>query len=93
MKPAITTAVFSLLTLTGLAAAAKPPKPPRSPKPPQMEYLYQVNITGGEAATVGAGPQGFRVVVPIVTGAFSGPRIGKGIIIASLPCLATEKQS
>ena len=45
------------------------------PTAPGLTYLYSVNITGGEAALVGQGPRGFRIVVPILYGSFEGPRL------------------
>jgi hypothetical protein len=50
------------------------------PHPPGLTYLYTVNITGGTTANIGPGPRGTRVVVPIVGGKFSGPKLkGKGV--------------
>ncbi|KAK4212245.1 hypothetical protein QBC37DRAFT_425304 [Rhypophila decipiens] len=69
--------LLSLLTLTGLVAAGPPPKPP---KPPGTTYLYTVNITGGATYPVGPGPYGNRLVVPILNGTFSGPRL-KGTVM------------
>ncbi|KAM7201178.1 Protein of unknown function (DUF3237) domain containing protein [Naviculisporaceae sp. PSN 640] len=67
----LTLTVLSLLSLT---QAAGPP-PPKTPKPPSSTYLYTLNITGGATYPVGAGPYGFRLVVPILGGSFSGPRL------------------
>ncbi|KAK3360468.1 hypothetical protein B0T25DRAFT_496373 [Lasiosphaeria hispida] len=74
MKPTLLT-LLSLLTLTNAAVFS-----PKGPKPPGLTYLYTVNITGGEAAPVGLGPRGYRVVVPIVGGSFSGPKL-KGTVL------------
>jgi len=76
MKLTIFSAVIPLLTLSGLAAASGAP----GPKTPGLTYLYTVNITGGEPATVGPGPRGTRIVVAILNGTFSGPKFGKGEI-------------
>lgn len=72
MKTSFTSLLSSVLLLAGAAAAAAPPK---FPKAPGLTYLYQVNITGGEAAVVGKGPRGVRIVVPILFGSFEGPRL------------------
>jgi len=66
----------------GAPAAKPPPGPPGPPGPkaPPMQYLYTVNITGGEPAIVGQGPKGFRIVVPILRGNFSGPKL-KGTLL------------
>jgi hypothetical protein len=72
--------IASLLATASLcaAAAAAPAPGPKQPKAPGLTYLYTVNITGGEAAFVGQGPRGFRIVVPIIKGSFSGPKGFKG---------------
>lgn len=72
MKTSFPSLLSSVLLLAGAAAAAAPPK---FPKAPGLTYLYQVNITGGEAAVVGKGPRGVRIVVPILFGSFEGPRL------------------
>jgi hypothetical protein len=72
MKTSFTTLLSSVLLLVGSATAAAPPKYPQAPG---LTYLYQVNITGGEAAVVGKGPRGVRIVVPILFGSFEGPRL------------------
>jgi len=63
-----------------VAARAPPPLPPKFPKAPGLQYLYTVNITGGEPAIVGPGPRGFRIVVPITKGSFAGPKL-KGTVL------------
>jgi len=76
--------IASLLATAGLCVAAATPAPapaapgPKQPRAPGLTYLYTVNITGGEAAFVGQGPRGFRIVVPIIKGSFSGPKGFKG---------------
>lgn len=62
------------------AAEALAPAPVKDkyPKPPKLEFLYTVNITGGETYNVGNGPNGLRLVVPILNGTFAGPRL-KGL--------------
>jgi hypothetical protein len=58
------------------------------PLAPRLEYLYTLNITGGAAISLGPGPLGTRLVVPIVNGTFGGPKL-KGCeqprIVASWP--------
>ncbi|KAK0716094.1 hypothetical protein B0H67DRAFT_256927 [Lasiosphaeris hirsuta] len=70
----ILTTLLSLLSLTAATTTSK------HPKAPGLTYLYTVNITGGEAAPVGLGPRGYRLVVPIVGGNFSGPKL-KGTVV------------
>lgn len=50
------------------------------PKPPKLEFLYTVNITGGEIYNIGNGPNGLRLVVPILNGTFAGPKL-KGTVV------------
>ncbi|KAK4451080.1 hypothetical protein QBC34DRAFT_402098 [Podospora aff. communis PSN243] len=69
----------SLLTVASAVAAAGPSRP-KPPKAPGLEYLYTVNITGGDAAIIGQGPRGFRIVVPILRGNFAGPKL-KGTVL------------
>ena len=72
MKTSFVTLLSSVLLLVGSATTAAPPQ---YPKAPGLTYLYQVNITGGEAAVVGNGPRGVQIVVPILFGSFEGPRL------------------
>ena len=85
MKTYFATALSCALLLAGSAIGAAPPK---YPKAPGLTYLYQVNITGGDAAVVGKGPRGVRIVVPILFGSFEGPRL-KGEL-APCPCFPRE---
>jgi len=87
MKLTTVSAVIALLTLAGLTAASGTPEP----KAPGLTYLYTVNITGGNAATVGPGPRGTRIVVPILNGTFSGPKFGKGEILLATPPLSAPE--
>jgi len=84
MKLSLASVFVSALALaTGVLAAgpvAPAPPGPKGPKPPGLQYLYTVNITGGEPAIVGGGPRGFRIVVPILRGAFAGPKL-KGTVL------------
>ncbi|KAK0639907.1 hypothetical protein B0T16DRAFT_440186 [Cercophora newfieldiana] len=75
MKFTIFSTLASILAVSSVASAAGP-----YPKAPGLQYLYTVNITGGEPALVGPGPRGFRISVPIVKGAFSGPKL-KGTVL------------
>ena len=86
MKTYFATALSCVLLLVGSAIGVAPPK---YPKAPGLTYLYQVNITGGDAAIVGKGPRGVRIVVPILFGSFEGPRL-KGELTPR-PCLRREK--
>ena len=47
---------------------------------PEMEYVRQLNVTLGEAYTVGETPSGKRHVIPITGGTFEGPLL-RGTII------------
>ncbi|KAL8341192.1 hypothetical protein RB601_005750 [Gaeumannomyces tritici] len=46
-----------------------------APASPELTFLYTINITGGAAIPVGAGPRGSRVVLPIMGGTFAGPHM------------------
>lgn len=71
--------LFPILALAGFSAAAGP----KYPKPPGITFLYTVNITGGDRYPVGTGPYGNRIVVPILSGSFAGPKL-KGMTTATL---------
>jgi hypothetical protein len=60
----------ALLALTALAQS--------TPKAPGLTYLYSLNCTLGVPYSVGNGPHGNRVVIPITGGTFSGPRLKGG---------------
>ncbi|KAK0728847.1 hypothetical protein B0T26DRAFT_739059 [Lasiosphaeria miniovina] len=78
MKTELSAIFWAVLVLAGLASAtAISPKPPKAPG---LTYLYTVNITGGDLYEVGAGPRGTRIVVPILSGSFSGPKF-KGTVL------------
>ncbi|KAK5655626.1 hypothetical protein OQA88_5557 [Cercophora sp. LCS_1] len=77
MKFTFVNVLTSVMAIAGLSHAAPGPKPPKAPG---LTYLYSVNITGGDAAFPGAGPRGFRIVVPILSGSFSGPKL-KGTVL------------
>ncbi|KAK3944405.1 hypothetical protein QBC46DRAFT_440634 [Diplogelasinospora grovesii] len=68
-----TTFLQTCFVMIGLVTAA-------SPTPPGLTYLYTVNITAGQAAVVGTGPRGNRIVVPIAGGTFAGPKL-KGTVL------------
>ena len=70
--------LFPILALAGFSAAAGP----KYPKPPGITFLYTVNITGGDRYPVGTGPYGNRIVVPILSGSFAGPKL-KGMSTAT----------
>ncbi|KAK1750168.1 hypothetical protein QBC47DRAFT_407399 [Echria macrotheca] len=76
MKFTLFSALTSILAVAGLAQAGGP----KPPKPPSLTYLYTVNITGADAIPVGQGPRGFRIVFPILSGSFAGPRL-KGTVL------------
>lgn len=41
----------------------------------EVEYLFTLRAMTGKPHPVGAGPKGNRLVVPVTTGSFEGPRI------------------
>jgi len=69
MRSFFASTLVGVLSLFSLADAS------HAPKKPGLTYLYTVNITGGTPYDVGPGPYGDRVVVPIVSGTFSGPKM------------------
>ena len=92
MKLTLVSAFASILAIAGGVCAAGPVAPvPKPPKAPGLTYLYSVNITGGEAAVVGQGPRGFRLVVPILRGSFAGPKL-KGKCLPIFPYAVFHSQ-
>ncbi|KAK3350589.1 hypothetical protein B0H65DRAFT_91968 [Neurospora tetraspora] len=74
--PLLTLLSASLLLLPqGVSGAEALAPKDNYPKPPSLQYLYTVNITGGETYNIGNGPNGLRLVVPILNGTFSGPKL------------------
>lgn len=73
----------TLASLAALASASEseisgrpaPPPPPPPPPSPRLTFLYSLNCTLGTPLSVGATPNGDRVVIPITGGTFSGPRL------------------
>jgi len=92
MKFTLVSTFASILAIASGVCAAGPVAPvPKPPKAPGLTYLYTVNITGGEAAIVGQGPRGFRLVVPILRGSFAGPKL-KGKSPPQTPSLSQMKR-
>lgn len=58
------------LALVGLGVGQTEP-----PAAPGLTFLYSLNCTLGAPIPVGKGPHGTRLVIPIVGGSFSGPRL------------------
>ena len=50
------------------------------PKAPELEYVVRLNVTLGQAFTVGDTGKGTRTVIPITGGTFQGPDI-KGEVL------------
>ena len=50
------------------------------PKAPELEYVVRLNVTLGQAFTVGDTGKGTRTVIPITGGTFEGPEI-KGEVL------------
>jgi hypothetical protein len=81
------TALAALLLVSGSLATAAPgnaptPTPPAAPKEDTLrsELLFDLVFERGQATSVGS-PGGNRVVVPVSTGIFEGPKL-KGTVIA-----------
>jgi hypothetical protein len=74
MKSTFFTLLYCLLALLG-AGSATGDRKQHAPKAPGLTYLYTVNITAGEFYPVGPGPRGTRIVVPIASGNFAGPKL------------------
>jgi hypothetical protein len=70
MQPRITALFISLLLSTALAFGHA-----KTPAAPGLTYLYSLNCTLADPVLVGQGPHGTRVVIPIVGGSFSGPKL------------------
>lgn len=65
----IKTLFASLLPFVASACAGS------TPAQPGLTFLYSVNCTLSAPIAVGGGPHGSRVVIPIVGGTFSGPKL------------------
>jgi hypothetical protein len=68
----------SLLAPAQVASAQAPAANPKADGPrqaPQLEYLGSLRAETGSRTTLENGPQGTRVVVPLVRGRFEGPRL------------------
>jgi hypothetical protein len=63
----LSTALSTLCAITAFAQS--------TPKPPTLTYLYTLNATLADAITIGPGPRGGRVAIPITGGTFSGPKL------------------
>ncbi len=50
------------------------------PKAPELEYVVRLNVTLGQAFTVGDNGKGTRTIIPITGGTFQGPDI-KGEVL------------
>lgn len=61
--------------ITSVMAVAMPAVRAATPASPGLTYLYTANVTLGTSFSMGVGPQGERVAIPIVGGTFSGPNI------------------
>ncbi|KAK6206629.1 hypothetical protein LQW54_007581 [Pestalotiopsis sp. IQ-011] len=66
--------------ITSVMAVAMPAVRAATPASPGLTYLYTANVTLGTSFSMGVGPQGERVAIPIVGGTFSGPNINGTIL-------------
>ncbi|GAB1317014.1 Scytalone dehydratase [Madurella fahalii] len=74
---ALTAAALCLLSSAGLTLGQGQANAPTAPG---LTFLYSLNCTLGTPLTVGGGPHGNRVVIPIVGGSFSGPRLSGKVL-------------
>jgi hypothetical protein len=65
----LTAALSTLCAITALAQNTT------APSPPTLTYLYTLNCTLADAITIGPGPRGSRVAIPITGGTFAGPKL------------------
>lgn len=69
---ALVAAAVQVVSLPSLAQARGQVKTPAAPG---LTFLYSLNCTLAPPIPVGGGPHGTRLVIPIVGGTFSGPRL------------------
>ncbi|KAF2676584.1 hypothetical protein K458DRAFT_447400 [Lentithecium fluviatile CBS 122367] len=55
-----------------------------APKPPAVTFLYSANVTSGAPTIIGSTPLGNRVVIPIISGEFSGPKLSGKIFSGTI---------
>ncbi len=80
-KPIMNRFFFIALFLTVMAHAIAQDKMPQADIPgPGTEFVMQLQVTLGEAYSVGATPHGQRTVIPITGGTFEGPLL-RGTIL------------
>ena len=85
MKKIILVATAVVALLAGVTAFAQfgfgaPQQQSGEPKAPELEYVVRLNVTLGQAFTVGDTGKGTRTVIPITGGTFEGPNI-KGEVL------------
>ena len=85
MKKRLFIAAAVIALLTGVTAFAQfgfgaPQQQSGEPKAPELEYVVRLNVTLGQAFTVGDTGKGTRTVIPITGGTFQGPDI-KGEVL------------
>ncbi len=83
---AIKTLFASLLPFVAGACAGA------TPAAPGLTFLYSLNCTLAAAIPVGDGPHGSRVVIPIVGGTFSGPKLNGMTSRAGVPTSQCKHQ-
>ncbi|ETS74490.1 hypothetical protein PFICI_14356 [Pestalotiopsis fici W106-1] len=65
---------------TSLLSVAMPTVTAATPAAPGLTYLYTANVTLGTKFSMGVGPYGERVAIPIIGGTFSGPNLNGTIL-------------
>ena len=70
-----TKTILALLLSLSAAVSASQHADKKPPAAPGLTFLYSLNCTLAPPILVGAGPHGSRVVIPIIGGTFSGPKL------------------
>ena len=76
-------AVMTLLAVPNVKAQfgfGAPQQQGGEPKAPELEYVVRLNVTLGQAFSVGDTGKGTRTIIPITGGTFQGPDI-KGEVL------------
>ncbi len=85
--------ILALLLSFSAAACASQNVDKKPPAAPSLSFLYSLNCTLADPVLVGAGPHGQRVVIPIIGGTFSGPKLSGKHIFADTWVRARDAHS